>query len=452
MSNHGNSLASLAENLMMEDDNDWMDPEEDALLLQAVISVEEEIEKLQTKKEGTTLTLTENESSHQKQFRWKAVYVGNSDLKSADNDLKGKVSSDIQEDLNKQEETSEVDKSGQQICNLSPSTTKCGDQNGNIEEDAIREREQLTIYNETPLQSYRGQYLKVTDLTAQAWCEQQLVYSFSVPKELLQTPAMERGTDIHLAKELEVHDIETVSVNTKEDSWAIKFLNILTSLTQLLSGAKLIREMPICGEPFEGGVLFVGIIDEIRWTDHEELELVEFKTRVRSKTLPSAAQRTTHKLQVSLYKHMFDAAVKGSLNKELLVKHLGLDMNRTLSDSVLLHTRNAGIKTDRLLELVDKTLEQFQFMQKISCLTTEYTSQSDSTPFASETYEFDEEWLQMQVEKSLQFWQGKRNPVGVDIEDAWKCHSCLFEEKCEWKQKMIEECIKKNSIKKIKTC
>lgn len=252
--------------------------------------------------------------------------------------------------------------------------------------------------------------------------------------------------------ELEIHDIETVTVNTKEDSWAIKFLNILTSLAQLLSGAKRIREMPICGEPFEGGVLFVGIIDEIRWTDHEELELVEFKTRVRSKTLPSAAQRRTHKLQVSLYKHMFDAAVKGSLNKELLVKHLGLDLNRTLSDSVLLHTRNVGIKTDRLLELVDKTLEQFQFMQKISCLTTEYTSQSDSTPFASETYEFDEEWLQMQVDKSLQFWQGKRNPVGVDIEDAWKCHSCLFEEKCEWKQKMTEECIKKNSIKKIKTC
>ncbi|XP_071849829.1 exonuclease V-like [Apostichopus japonicus] len=455
----------------METEEDWMSPEEDALLVQALNKFEESLEK---RTEYSTDNAIIHLDTPGKQARWKGTIkkedgTSNS-MESLESDREksdGKPEKNIAEKKNvqggtvKDENKIVIDKETN-IDHTKVDQNNSGSPQNNADEvfkrndpgdlttDSVDTDFEDIPIAETPLEIYRGSYLKVTDITAQAWCEQQLVYSFSVPREVLQTPAMERGTDMHLVKELEVHDIEEVSVVTREDSWAVKFLNIYSALTQLISGSPRIREMPIFGEPFGMGVFFSGIIDEIRWNDKDQLELVEFKTRVKAKTLPSSAQRKTHKLQVSIYKHLFDTAVRGLFRKESLQEHLRLKLDKTLSSSVLDHVKKIGLETNNLNELMDKVLVKFQFLQLISCLTTEYTSQTDFMSFASESYDFDEEWLRRQVDGSLQFWKGKRDPIGVDIEDAWKCQHCLFEDKCMWRQKMHEDCIKKNSVKRAK--
>ena len=53
-----------------------------------------------------------------------------------------------------------------------------------------------------PLEQFRGNYLWVSDLTAQAWCEQQLLYDFTFegPVEILETEAMKVGSEMHLKR------------------------------------------------------------------------------------------------------------------------------------------------------------------------------------------------------------------------------------------------------------
>ncbi len=75
--------------------------------------------------------------------------------------------------------------------------------------------------------------------------------------------------------------------------------------TQLLfsmnQGVPVRRELPIFGAPFNFDIFIVGVIDEIR-VDPEtfDFDLVEFKTRSASRTLPSKAQQDVHKLQVAV--------------------------------------------------------------------------------------------------------------------------------------------------------
>ncbi|CAJ0928931.1 unnamed protein product [Ranitomeya imitator] len=90
---------------------------------------------------------------------------------------------------------------------------------------------------ETPLEKYFLKYVTVTDVCSQVWCEQQMVYKMEQPAIVKpeRAAAMSEGSSIHLARELEVHDIVTVTTQTREDSWAIKCLNILSMIPVLQS-------------------------------------------------------------------------------------------------------------------------------------------------------------------------------------------------------------------------
>lgn len=141
----------------------------------------------------------------------------------------------------------------------------------------------------SPMERFHLKYLYVTDLCTQNWCEQQMVYEKELPGFLTpeKSAVLDTGASIHLARELEVHDLVTVPVTTKEDAWAIKFLNILSMIPTLQSEGR-IREFPVFGEV--EGVFLVGVIDELHYTARGELELAELKTR-RRPVLPMNAQK-----------------------------------------------------------------------------------------------------------------------------------------------------------------
>lgn len=140
----------------------------------------------------------------------------------------------------------------------------------------------------SPMERFHLKYLYVTDLSTQNWCEQQMVYGKELPDSLEPEKAaiLDTGASIHLARELELHDLVTISTTSKEDAWAVKFLNMLSMIPTLQSEGR-IREFPVFGEV--EGVLLVGVIDELHYTPKGELELVELKTR-RRPMLPLDAQ------------------------------------------------------------------------------------------------------------------------------------------------------------------
>ncbi|XP_071946595.1 exonuclease V-like isoform X2 [Antedon mediterranea] len=301
----------------------------------------------------------------------------------------------------------------------------------------------------TPFQLFRGKYLNVTDLTSQAWCEQELVYTFTrIPTVEVDSSGLKAGSSIHLARELEVHDIKTVSVTSREDSFGIKLLNMLTSITALSSGlSDIIRELPVFGELPNSSMFVSGIIDEIGYNKQGELELVELKTR-KMQRAPSKAQHKTHSLQVMIYKYLFDALVKGSLSRDTILTHLSLDPDKPLGKAVLDHGKTRGLECSLFGELLDVVLLRFQFsdLPLIDSLKLEYCYQATCASFASKHVEMNADWLDKTLKHYLKFWNGEREPEGVDVEEAWKCGFCAYYDGCEWVEKKTKQLTLTNKL------
>ncbi|KAM6217002.1 exonuclease V [Rhynchocyon petersi] len=285
----------------------------------------------------------------------------------------------------------------------------------------------------SPMDQYHLKYLSVTDLCTQTWCEQQMIYGKELPGYLAPEKAavMDTGASIHLARELEVHDLVTIPITTKEDAWAIKFLNILSMVPALQSEGR-IREFPVFGEV--EGVLLVGVIDELHYTAKGELELSELKTRKRP-LLPLEAQKKKDYFQVRLYKYIFDAMVQGKVTAATLIHHTKLCPEKPLGPSVLRHAQQGGFSVSSLgdlLELVFLSLT-LSDLPVIDSLKIEYIHQETATVLGTEIVAFEEKEMRSKVQHYIAYWMGHREPQGVDVEEAWKCRTCIYADICEWK-------------------
>ncbi|XP_006867685.1 PREDICTED: exonuclease V [Chrysochloris asiatica] len=286
----------------------------------------------------------------------------------------------------------------------------------------------------SPLERFHFKYLCVTDLSAQNWCEQQMVYGKELPDFLAPEKAavLDTGASIHLARELEVHDLVTVPITTTEDAWAIKFLNILSMIPTLQSEG-CIREFPVFGEV--EGVLLVGVIDELHYTVKGELELAELKTR-RRPTLPLEGQKKKDCFQVSLYKFIFDAMVQGKVTPASLIHHTKLCPEKPLGPSVLTHAQQGGIFVKCLGDLMELVFLALTLsdLPVIDILKIEYIHQETATVLGTEIIAFEEKEMRDRVRHYLAYWMGHREPQGVDVEEAWKCRTCNYTDICEWRK------------------
>ncbi|KAL3857978.1 hypothetical protein ACJMK2_012600 [Sinanodonta woodiana] len=294
-----------------------------------------------------------------------------------------------------------------------------------------------------PLETFRPGYLWISDLTHQNWCEQQLYYTFTIPGIVKENPVMLQGSNLHLARELAVHDIVSVEVMSSEDIWAVKLLNLLTAVQGFLNGIKIAREIPVFGTLYDE-TFFVGLVDELRFDpENYTFELVELKTR-QARSFPSKAQQTQHNLQVMLYKKLFDNLVQGRVSKEVMVKHLHISLDKELGEGVRNHMGDKLLACKTLRELTDHLFERLQCLTCISGLSIEYVHQESQETLFHHLVTYDEILLESQVHHYLGFWRGKRPPEGVAIEEAWKCQRCDFNSVCEWRQRKAEECMRKN--------
>ncbi|XP_041052831.1 exonuclease V isoform X1 [Carcharodon carcharias] len=302
-----------------------------------------------------------------------------------------------------------------------------------------------------PLERFGRKHLSVTDLSRQAWCEQQVVYGMELPhiQQLRdEVPVVKAGSCLHLARELEVQDIVPINVESREDNWAVKMLNLL-SMIQFLQAGERVRELPVFGEL--EGIFVVGVVDELCYNSKGELELRELKTRGQ-RTYPSAAQKKSHHLQVSIYKLLFEAMIKGQLNKDTITHHLHLRTDQPLGSEIRVHAQKVGFTINTFGDLLDLMLLNLTYTEipSIDTMKIEYCYQADASVIGTEEVSFEEEWVKSELKHYSSFWKGQREAKGVDIEEAWKCRSCDFADICEWRRSKAEEATQKNRANQCK--
>ncbi|XP_067864427.1 exonuclease V isoform X2 [Heptranchias perlo] len=268
----------------------------------------------------------------------------------------------------------------------------------------------------TPLEQFGRKHLRVTDLSRQAWCEQQVVYGMELPhiQQLREeVPVVKAGSSIHLAR------------------------------------GERVRELPVFGEL--EGIFLVGVIDELCYNSKGELELRELKTRGQQ-TFPGAAQRKSHHLQVIVYKLLFEAMIKGQLNKDTITHHLHLRTEQTFGSEVMVQAQKVGFTINTFGDLLDLMLLNLTYSEipTIDIMKIEYCYQADASVIGTEVVCFEEEKVKRELKYYCSFWKGQREALGVDIEEAWKCRSCDFADICEWRKRKAEEATQKNRANQSK--
>lgn len=298
-----------------------------------------------------------------------------------------------------------------------------------------------------PLLLFRRGILFVSDFGSQCWCEQQMDYSMRSPAIALPTPQMQQGSSVHLARELEVQTPVAVEVVSREDQFAVKLINMINSVRHLLQGPQNVnvtREVPVFAILPGTDVYISGIIDELRLdvADHQ-LTLVELKTRQQPRP-PSKSQKAAHVLQAHLYKYLLDIWQQGRVDiKEIISSRFLLQLDVRLGDGLAKCLADIPGKT--LAELVDTCVTHLRALPPVTQCLLEYVYQGTGATLEYSDIPYNDGALQQRLGELLGYWTGERAARGVDIEEAWKCRSCEFSERCEWRIRAHERCVKQNS-------
>ncbi|KAK8759555.1 hypothetical protein V5799_002814 [Amblyomma americanum] len=222
--------------------------------------------------------------------------------------------------------------------------------------------------------------------------------------EEAESPQIARGSDIHITRQLEVQDVVAVDTETREDNIAVMFLNLLQAVRSLLSGAPIVREVPVFGRVLDGDIFVNGVIDEMR-CDGETLQIdvVELKT-IRGMRLPNTSVRRSHRLQVMLYRHLLTSLILGKVDVKDIEKGFRVNLDVQLSSVVLELLPPKERHMNSLGRLVPFVLAAIQALPLPSQLIVEYFSQKTNTTLCFQGVEYDESWLVDILQQLFPFW------------------------------------------------
>lgn len=133
--------------------------------------------------------------------------------------------------------------------------------------------------------------------------------------------------------------------------------------------------------------------------------------------------------QVGMYKLLFDSMVKGSVKRDHLLHNLQLDPNQVLGSDLQTHSQTLGLWAIMFGELLDHLMVLLTFS---NLHAIEYSLQSPGKLIGTREVEFDEAQFRAKIQGYLTYWRGDREPQGVDVEEAWKCKKCPYEDSSNW--------------------
>ncbi|XP_065866434.1 exonuclease V, chloroplastic-like [Euphorbia lathyris] len=273
--------------------------------------------------------------------------------------------------------------------------------------------------------------LFVSDVTGAEWCQRKMAFILQSGERKISTKAMKVGVHHHKRKEKEVMKIEKVSVESDEDKWAVKFLNFITGVNQLLYEG-LTRELPVFG--LVHGVWLTGSVDEIRMPEAEGENrnpiLVDTKTRA-SNTLPSEPQKRNGRLQVMLYKLLWDYLVAQRFQAKEFFDSYELDPNSVLSSDVRRITAAAGFPAQNLEDMIRYMLNTCSVLVPASNqMILRYEFQKDYSLIDEVEFPYEADWVKTQMEKCLDFWLYGKKASFAPEDERWKCFNCPYSSVC----------------------
>lgn len=185
--------------------------------------------------------------------------------------------------------------------------------------------------------------------------------------------------------------------------------------------------------------------------------VLDLKTRFsRSIPEPGSSQSKSVHLQLMLYRQLLNDMVKATPKSMVrkLCEHHKLAPDERFSDDLVAELAGIGdtaegAADDLTLLLENNSIEKLyslyhkKLKQTISTvapeLTVVYRWQQNGEFLEAAGYMADDVFLKEHVDSVITWWKGKRKTIGVEVDEAWKCNKCEFNEHCTWRLGKIEE-------------
>lgn len=206
-----------------------------------------------------------------------------------------------------------------------------------------------------------------------------------------------------------------------------------------------------------------------RRSTSEHIYLCDVKTRA-TKRLPTQAAFRPTKMQLMMYHHLLSELAEDKVDFGVFETLWRVDGDKVFSDAFIAqigglneHHQSSpdemGNSQDSMdMLLAHNSLRQLWQLMIQECqrtlpqgsqslgrvLKVEYRGRDDGEVLGIKTFAMDGDILQLYLHHGLQWWQGEREAVGVQEDEAFKCQSCDFAETCEWRATKLQESIDRN--------
>ena len=222
-----------------------------------------------------------------------------------------------------------------------------------------------------------------------------------------------------------------------------------------------------------------------------KIYLADVKTRGSASPVSNAQIRPA-KIQLLLYHHFLSEMAAGKLDFLKVFRRYGLDADDAFSDTFIaqvgsLHdeifvdasetetefTQENPCSSFRSSSSVGPDLLQYRTLRELiplvqqeidltfpygehsmgHMLRVQYVHRDDGREIDLHDFPVSKQALETYLSNYMEWWKGRREAKGVDIEEAFKCRTCEFVEDCSWRQSMNEEMLQRarNSQKKRAT-
>jgi exonuclease V len=209
-----------------------------------------------------------------------------------------------------------------------------------------------------------------------------------------------------------------------------------------------------------------------------KIYVTDIKTRA-TKYLPKGAQLRGVQMQLSLYHKLLTELASNTVEADTIFARYGLDAHTNFTTSFInriaelednfIHERAYDDEhaTSHTIEDQSSELSQHNSLTRLwslmitefqrtipspavmsEILQVEYRKGKDGTIMGNQCFVYDSVVLDRYLATTMDWWKGRREAKGVEIEEAFKCGVCGFAEGCEWRKEKVEAGIKKAREKK----
>ncbi|KAI9756421.1 MAG: hypothetical protein M4579_003843 [Chaenotheca gracillima] len=202
--------------------------------------------------------------------------------------------------------------------------------------------------------------------------------------------------------------------------------------------------------------------------ERKKVYVTDVKTR-SSKSLPSGASFRPTLMQLMIYRRLLSDLASNRVDPFAVFNRYDLNPHAPFTDSFIAQVANLQTDDDpsqasfstqdsmhlllehnslhKLWGLLTAAFKQTFPAGAVSVaqvLKAEYRDPVDGTVYGAKTFLHNDGLLQSYLEDEIRWWRGEREPVGVVVEEAYKCRMCEFAEGCSWREGKVEEATRKH--------